>query len=108
MHRVTITAPSRLHFGLWSLADCARRQFGGVGVMVDRPGLQLVIHPGPELSATGPLAGRALEFANRWAAFHNRPALKCSIEIAFAPPDHAGLGTGTQLALAVAAGLCEF
>jgi beta-RFAP synthase len=92
---------------LWSLADSAR-QFGGVGVMVDRPGLRLVIHPGPELSASGPLAGRAVEFAHRWATFHSRPALQCSIEIAFAPLDHVGLGTGTQLALALAAGLCEF
>jgi beta-ribofuranosylaminobenzene 5'-phosphate synthase len=106
MHRVSVTAPSRLHFGLWSLAGSSR-QFGGVGVMVDQPGLQLAIHPAATLSATGPLATRVLEFALRWAAFHERPEPQCSIEILSAPPDHIGLGTGTQLALAVGAGLCE-
>jgi beta-ribofuranosylaminobenzene 5'-phosphate synthase len=107
MYRVSITAPSRLHFGLWSLAGGDRRQFGGIGVMIDQPGLRVVISAAPALSATGPLAERALEFARRWAAFHQLPALQCAIEVISAPPDHVGLGTGTQLALAVAAGLCE-
>ena len=91
MHRVTITAPSRLHFGLWSLAGGEGRQFGGVGVMVDQPGLQLTLSPAAKLSTTGPLAERI-------------QAHRAKDEM----PDHVGLGTGTQLALAVAAGLCEF
>jgi hypothetical protein len=61
MRSVSVTAPSRLHFGLWSLASAAGRQFGGVGAMIDEPGIRLVINPAAELSATGPLAGRALE-----------------------------------------------
>jgi beta-ribofuranosylaminobenzene 5'-phosphate synthase len=106
MHRVSVIAPSRLHFGLWSLVG-GPRQFGGVGVMVDQPGLQLVITPASALSATGPLAERTLEFARRWSAFHQLREPQCTMEIVSAPPDHVGLGTGTQLALAVAAGLCE-
>ena len=46
-----VTPPSRLHFGLWSLASPAGRQFGGVGAMVERPGLALVIEPGQRLEA---------------------------------------------------------
>jgi beta-RFAP synthase len=104
---VLVTAPSRLHFGLWSLAGGAGRQFGGVGVMLDQPGLRLLISPAAELCSTGPLAERASDFARRWARFHQRQAPQVAIEITSAPPDHVGLGTGTQLALAVAAGLCE-
>lgn len=104
MHRVAITAPSRLHFGLWSLASGGGRQFGGIGVMVDKPGLQLTISPASELKATGPLSGRAAEFARRWGAFYGRP-VQCRIDVLSAPPDHVGLGTGTQLALAIATGL---
>jgi beta-RFAP synthase len=99
-----ISAPSRLHFGLWSLAGSGR-QYGGVGVMVDKPGLRSEIRPAAEFVANGPLAARAAAFARRWAEFHRQPLPACEFSIATAPPEHAGLGTGTQLGLSVAAGL---
>jgi beta-RFAP synthase len=102
---VQISAPSRLHFGLWSLGGATGRQFGGVGAMVERPGLALSIRPARQLESCGPLAQRAATFARRWAEFHRVPAPACLIEIKNAPPEHAGLGTGTQLGLSVAAGL---
>jgi len=105
MRSVSVIAPSRLHFGLWSLASAVGQQFGGVGAMIDEPGLRLVIRPAAELRATGPLAGRAIEFARRWAAFQQRASSPCHIEVVSAPPDHVGLGSGTQLALAITAGL---
>jgi beta-ribofuranosylaminobenzene 5'-phosphate synthase len=105
MRRVTVTAPSRLHFGLWSLENPSGRQFGGIGAMLEEPGLGLQLEPALELRATGPLADRAIAFARRWAEFHALAPPRCQIEVRSAPPDHVGLGTGTQLALAVAAGL---
>jgi beta-ribofuranosylaminobenzene 5'-phosphate synthase len=99
---VHVTAPSRLHFGLWSLSGTGGRQFGGIGAMVERPGLRLTIEPG--FGIEGPHRARALTFARRWLEFH-RLAPRCRIQIHAAPPEHAGLGTGTQLALAVVAGL---
>lgn len=101
---VRVTAPSRLHFGLWSLGG-GSRQFGGVGAMITDPGLKLEIAPALELSADGPLAARAVAFARKWADFHRVIAPDCKIQILNAPPEHVGLGTGTQLGLAVAAGL---
>jgi beta-ribofuranosylaminobenzene 5'-phosphate synthase len=107
---VLVQAPSRLHFGLWSLASGSGRQFGGVGAMINRPGLVVRFEGASELAAVGPLAARAEEFARRWLAFHatlpEAAALRPRITIERAPPEHAGLGTGTQLGLAVAAGLC--
>jgi beta-RFAP synthase len=103
---VRVWAPSRLHFGLLSFGQHGARQYGGAGVMIDAPGLALSFEPAARLSAAGPLAERAMEFARRYCeqvAAENAPA--CHIEIQSAPPEHAGLGTGTQLALAVAAGL---
>ena len=102
-HLVRVTAPSRLHFGLWSLASTAGRQFGGVGAMIDRPGLRLSIGPG--VGVWGPLAERAASFACHWKEFHRLTPPPCRIVIHDAPPEHVGLGTGTQLALVVAAGL---
>ncbi|HTU26349.1 MAG TPA: hypothetical protein VMF30_13170 [Pirellulales bacterium] len=113
-HLVRVHAPSRLHFGLLALGAPAQRQFGGVGVMVDAPGLTISFRARPagageRFTAVGPLAERALAFARRFAehGFENAAgdALGCQIEIESAPPEHVGLGTGTQLGLAVAAGL---
>jgi beta-RFAP synthase len=108
MPRVQITAPSRLHFGLWSLGDGQRRQFGGVGAMIDRPPLKLTITDAPLLQANGQDSDRAIRFARRWAEYHHRATPPCRIEIDSVIPPHAGLGSGTQLALAIAAGLSGF
>src|SRR5436190_5655277 len=108
MPRVHITAPSRLHFGLWSLGDGHERQFGGVGAMIDCPQLKLTIKQAEELTANGAEADRALAFAYRWAEFHHRATPTCHIEIHSAIPPHAGLGSGTQLALSIAAGLSAY
>ncbi len=102
---LTITAPSRLHFGMLSFGWPGRRQFGGVGAMLDRP-LRMTMSPATKLSAKGKHADRAASFARRWAQCHLAGAdPACEIQIETAPSDHIGLGSGTQLALAVAAGL---
>jgi beta-RFAP synthase len=90
---------------MFSFGDPARRQFGGVGAMIERPGLQLRMASSDRWEATGPLAERALRFAHRWAVVRHHQARACRIEVLTAPPQHVGLGVGTQLALAVGAGL---
>jgi beta-ribofuranosylaminobenzene 5'-phosphate synthase len=115
-----VTAPSRLHFGLLGLPAAGRdrwpgldgnpgqpvRHFGGVGLMVDRPGLVVRVEPANEWSAAGPLAERALGFARRVVdslpVGERRPF---RVEVQSAPAEHTGLGVGTQLGLAVARGL---
>jgi beta-RFAP synthase len=96
-----VQTASRLHFGLLSLPHAGDerqtlRRFGGVGLMVERPGLRLSAAPAKEWSAEGPLASRAMAFARR---FGDGPPLRLVVEQA--APEHAGLGTGTQLGLAV-------
>ncbi len=107
-----VRTPSRLHFGLLSLDGAAAavlpgRLFGGAGLMVSRPGVCVRAAPAASWSAEGPLAERALAFARRAAEGIRRdrpaasgPPLRMHIEDA--APEHAGLGTGTQLGLAVA------
>ncbi len=105
MTRLLLRTPSRLHFGLLSWGSRPGREFGGVGLMVESPSLILEARPAPEWQATGPLANRVVEFAGRVAknlleqGFAANPI---SFEIKQAPAEHAGLGVGTQLGLAVA------
>lgn len=109
---------SRLHFGLFALASrnagpwlnqqgeptIPRRKFGGVGLMIDEPSNILNVEPAAEWSADGPLAQRALEFAQRYCASAGL-ADRFRIEVLKAAPQHVGLGTGTQLGFAVASAL---
>lgn len=102
---------SRLHLGLLSLPSPEEesapgvRRFGGVGLMLERPGVCVRLRPSADWSAEGPLAARALEYARRVArALAAGDALPPRhLHVEEAPPEHAGLGVGTQLGLAVAA-----
>ena len=104
---VTVTAPSRLHFGLLSFGGQGR-QFGGVGAMVDGVGVVLQVRAAERLTARGEYAARVEQFARRWQEFHRRVELPCEMAVTDAPQEHTGLGVGTQLGLSVAAGLSAF
>ena len=105
---VEVRAPSRLHFGLLAAHGPGARQFGGVGAMIDRPGLWIRIRSAAQLQVSGKHQGRTERFVQRFLAATQREEPRCHIEILQAAPEHVGLGTGTQLALAVASGLVAF
>ncbi len=62
---IELWAPSRLHFGMFSFGHARARQFGGVGAMIDTPGLGLRGSPAERFEAAGPLADRVVVFAER-------------------------------------------
>lgn len=104
----TIRTGSRLHFGLIRLGSGPLR-FGGLGVMIEAPGVSLSARRAAQWSCVGPasneFAVRVLKFA---ALFQPQiptemlpKALAC--ELHTAPAAHTGLGSGTQLDLAIAA-----
>lgn len=107
-HTVVVGAPSRLHFGLFALGGDQGRRFGGIGAMVDQPGSVIRLQPSPSFEVTGPMAERLVRSAQAWSRFHGRPLPDCRISVERAPPEHVGLGVGTQLGLSVAAGLSAF
>ena len=102
---VEVRTPARLHLGMLSFGNARSRSFGGVGVMVDRPGVHLRLRRATRLEARGLHAERALAFGQACQRAWNLNGAGCSMEVLAAPPGHAGLGSGTQLALAVAAGM---
>src|SRR5205807_1029658 len=85
------------------------RRFGGAGMMVERPGVLLRVVPAAAWSAEGPLADRALAFARHFtqalAAETGQAVPPQRLLVGGAPPAHAGLGSGTQLGMAVALAL---
>jgi beta-RFAP synthase len=113
VRRVVVTAPSRLHFGLYGFGHVAARQFGGIGAMVESPSLRLTASASDQFSASGPLAERVSAFVQRWTEFSRAAGMlrasgelpQAAIEVLTAPAEHSGLGVGTQLGLSVAAAL---
>ncbi len=101
---VDVVAPARLHLGFLDLHGGLGRRFGSLGLAIDAFATRLHAAPARTLAAEGPGAGRALAYAQAFAAARRLPG-GASIRIAESIPDHAGLGSGTQLALAVGTAL---
>lgn len=75
--------------------------------MIDEPAIRLRISPAERIETVGPLAERAAEFARRvLGQLDVKPPSGVQIEIESAPREHIGLGSGTQLGMAIAAGIC--
>jgi beta-RFAP synthase len=104
--RVFVETPGRLHFGMLDLRGALGRQYGGIGAAAPEPTLLLSASPAETLEVCGEDAERAAGFARRFLTHH---ALEGGARLCVhrALPPHAGLGSGTQLALAVARALAE-
>ena len=106
--RVTVSTGARLHFGLLAHAPQAKRQFGGVGLMVERPGFCLTAerlsdeHGTDEYSGPEVWRQRVLDVARNCRTLSRSSADICHWNLAATMEHHVGLGSGTQLALAVA------
>ena len=106
---IRIMTPSRLHFGLFAPRATSGRRFGGLGMMVRAPGIDLTVARADRWTVAGSLAERGwktLQRLTRQPEFQQCPPLE--VKIHTAPPEHQGLGTGTQFDLALARGLAEF
>lgn len=102
-----VVTGSRLHFGLLHVPidgfaawpdGTPVRKFGGVGLTVRDPEIVVRVERAAAWDATGPHADRAVAFA-RAAAGDSGVSFRVAVDSA--PPDHVGLGTGTQLGMAV-------
>ncbi|MEO0422343.1 MAG: beta-ribofuranosylaminobenzene 5'-phosphate synthase family protein [Pseudomonadota bacterium] len=102
---VEVLAPARLHMGFIDPAGTAAgRRFGSVGMALDQPHTRVLVSAGDSLQVSGAEAPRATRYA-RALLDHLSMAHRVSVEVVEAMPAHAGLGSGTQLALALGAAL---
>lgn len=95
---VRVRTGSRLHLGLIWPGGGGPRRFGGAGIMVEAPGVDLEAEPAEQLRVEGPMAARAESFARACGA----DTWPVHLRLLATPEEHSGLGTGTQLAMAVA------
>ena len=105
MTRLRVRTPSRLHFGLLGWGPHAPRQFGGVGLMIEKPGLEILVETAARWEATarwpsGPWTSR--DDREPTGRTRDLPSDRSASRTSHVPDAHVGLGVGTQLSLAVA------
>ncbi len=101
-----VRAPARLHMGFVDLDGSLGRRFGSVGLTLDGLFTTVRVSRSDTLTVTGPDADRARRYAATVSERFGLPPAR--IDITGAIPSHSGLGSGTQLALAVGAALARF
>lgn len=101
---VTVTVPARLHLGFLDLNGGLGRRFGSIGLAISGLETRITVVRAAHTQVRGPEAERVrrhvetMEQTLGLAGGHD----VCIDDVV---PAHSGLGSGTQLALAVAAGL---
>jgi beta-ribofuranosylaminobenzene 5'-phosphate synthase len=103
---VNVTAPARLHLGFLDLNGGLGRRFGSLGLAIEASVTSLRLSRAEATSVTGmdelPRARRLLAaLSQAW----NLPPVR--VEILESIPAHRGLGSGTQLGLALGVGLAR-
>ena len=97
---IAVVTTARLHFGFLDPSGRGAHPFGSFGLSLDRPATRLTLQRADAFQVSGPEAERAERYLKAIAA-------SCGVEQAYrlqvdeAIPPHSGLGSGTQLALAV-------
>jgi len=94
---VSVTTYGRLHLGFFNLSQQSQRQFGSVGVAIDAFQTSLTVGLGPQQSPLDPWVSGRLQ--HHLTACGVNAELNVTIKQAI--PRHGGLGSGTQMALAL-------
>lgn len=89
---------ARLHFGLLDV----RPPFGGAGIMIVDPATEVIASRADRFDPGNIQPDRITAIARRWAGDHGDRWPSVAVSVPRCSPSHCGLGSGTQLCLAVA------
>ncbi len=102
--KVSVIAPARLHMGFIDLSGSLDRHFGSIGVALNEHTTRLTLTHASQRNITGPSALRADKCLTMLCQALKVPD-KLAITIETAIPEHIGLGSGTQMSLAIGSAL---
>ncbi|MBI5253388.1 MAG: hypothetical protein HY930_03200 [Euryarchaeota archaeon] len=101
-----ITTPSRVHITLIDLNASIGRIDGGIGLALEKPRIRISATKSDKITAEGPLKERAAEAAEKvLKALKIEGGVEIIVREAY--PQHIGLGSGTQIALAAGKAICD-
>ncbi len=97
---VSVVAPARLHMGFIDLSGALGRHYGSIGLALNEINTELSITLAEQCRVSGITSERALRCLKKLCALLQVPD-KIDIHIRSLIPEHIGLGSGTQMALAI-------
>jgi beta-ribofuranosylaminobenzene 5'-phosphate synthase len=103
---VKVATTARLHMGFLDMNGSLGRRFGSIGLALEQPVTRLKARRADDFNAAGPGASRALAYSRHFAERAGLPG-GAHLVLDEIIPEHAGLGSGTQLALAVGVALAR-
>lgn len=113
---IEVSTPARLHLGFLDLGASLGRRFGSIGLAINRYQTVIRVTGAESLTISGiddkAVVSKITDLVKRFIT-HCQPALKNittspSLTVIELIPEHAGLGSGTQLALTIGRALAEF
>jgi len=107
--KIRIRASSRLHLGFMDLNGSLDRLYGSVGVSLSNPGTDITVKHHSHLSVQNAAREIKLRIIACVNIFSRHYQIKPNVKILVHEniPEHKGLGSGTQLALAVSTALAH-
>ncbi len=105
MAKAKIVTPSRIHITLIDLNGEIGRIDGGIGIALSEPKMVVEVEESEGLHVSGFLRERAKKVAEKVLKKLNLKGARINVKEAY--EEHIGLGSGTQLSLAIAKGICE-
>lgn len=113
---VTVRAPARLHLGFLDLNATQGRRFGSIGLAVNSHYTQIRLTPAAKFAVSGhnlsqETQARIEKLYQRFDQQFLKPGhadQHCHIHLDQAVPEHAGLGSGTQLTLTLGTALARW
>jgi beta-RFAP synthase len=103
---IEVQTCARLHLGLLDNNGGQGRLYGSIGLAVNHPHLILRAEPADGLHVEGLEAERIATYAQRFISRYNQPR-GARLSLITGIPAHVGLGSGTQLGLAVGSALAR-
>ena len=102
MKNATVTAPARLHLGFVGLFGDSAKEFGALGLAIDTPVVRVKVSRSERWKFSGKVPQKARQHV---ATLQRELGLDQPMQVVVSEtiPSHIGLGSGTQLALAIAA-----
>jgi len=105
--KISVIAPARLHMGFIDLSGSLGRHFGSIGVALNEISTRLSVSKASHLQVNGPSSARAIKCTKVLSEVLN-VSDQIQIDIETAIPEHVGLGSGTQMSLAIGSALNSY
>ena len=104
--KVYVKTPARLHLGLIDMNRELSRVFGGLGIGINYPNVILEASQSNKIKIIGERKELSEKYVKRFLEKYEVQKKFC-LEVKSVIPEHSGLGSGTQLALAIARALAK-